>query len=50
MRIVILLLPLTFDSVTINYCNFMNNNQYKDHSAAIYYSGIVDYSTTYLYY
>ena len=24
-------------SVTINHCNFMNNNQYKDHGAAIYF-------------
>ena len=23
-------------SITINHCNFMNNNQYKDHGAAIY--------------
>ena len=27
----------TDENVTINHCNFMNNNQYKDHGAAIYY-------------
>ena len=35
------------ENVTINHCNFMNNSQYKDHGAAIYYSGIV-YSTIYI--
>ena len=30
-------------SVTINHCNFMNSNQYKDHGAAIYYSNKIDY-------
>ena len=35
--IAILLLTINNDqSVTINHCNFMNNNQYKDHGAAIH--------------
>ena len=38
--IVISLLAVDDLSVTINHCNFMNNNQYNDHGAAIYFSGI----------
>ena len=32
-----ILLSYSFN-VTIKHCNFMNNNQYKDHGAAIYYN------------
>ena len=40
---------ITDEIVTINHCNFMNNNQYKDHGAAIYYhSTDRDNSTIYI--
>ena len=36
-------------TVTIKHCNFMNNNQYKDHGAAIYYNNNIDDILFYFY-
>ena len=37
------------NTVNIKHCNFMNNNQYKDHGAAIYFNNNIDHGYFYLY-